>query len=211
MSCERYYKIKQLGMISKKLWFGMLLTGLFLLSSCRYVRELSTLRNCEYRLSEIDNYVLSGIRMDEIQSYNDLNFAQLGKISSNMVQGNLPLSFIVNIEAMNPNPTPASLNKLEYVAFIDDLQIAEGALTEKIDIAPSGGIAVIPLTVTTNLLDAFKKESLQALFNLVMNLSDAGKIPTRISLKIKPTITIAGKDVVYPAYIKVKTEFSSGE
>ncbi len=198
-------------MISKKLWVGTFLTALLLLTSCRYIRELSTLRKCEFRLSEIYNYVLSGIRMDEIQSYNDLNLAQLGKISSGMLTGNLPLSFIVNIEALNPNPSPASLNKLEYIAYIDDLQIAEGALTEKIEITPSGGIAVIPLTVTTNLLDAFKKESLQALFNLVLNLSDAGKAPTRISLKIKPTITIAGKDVLYPAYIRVKTEYSSGE
>jgi len=211
MKCEKYCKIKQLGMISKRLWFGVVLIALLLMSSCRYLRELSTLRKCEFRLSEINNYVLSGIRMDELQSYNDLNFAQIGKISANMIRGDLPLSFIVNIEVMNPNPNPASLNKLEYIAFIDDLQIAEGSLTEKIEIAPSGGTAVIPMTLTTNLLDAFKKESLQALFNLVMNLSDAGKTPTRISLKIKPTINIAGKDILYPAYIRVKTEYSSGE
>jgi len=198
-------------MIIKKLAFGLVLSGILLLSSCRYMRELSTLRKCEFRLTEIDNYVFSSISMNEIQSYNDLSFTQLGKFTSGMVKGDLPLSFVVNIEAMNPNPTPASLNKLEYIAFIDDFQIAEGALSQKITIDPSGGIAVIPLTVTTNLLDAFKKESLQALFNLVLNLSDAGKIPTRITVKIKPTLTIAGKDVMYPAYIKVKTEFSSGE
>ena len=189
----------------------MVLAAVLLVTSCRYARELSTLRKCEFRLSGVDNYVFSGIRMDEIQSYNDLNIGQLGKITAGMMKGNLPLSFIVHIEALNPNPHNASLNKLDYIAFIDDVQIAEGSVTEKTVIAPSGGMSLIPLTVNTNLLDAFSKESLQALFNLVLNLSDAGKTPTRIIIKIKPTISIAGKDIVYPAYIRVKTEYSSGE
>jgi LEA14-like dessication related protein len=189
----------------------MMLTGFLLLPSCRYARELSTLRKCEFRLSEVDKYVLAGIRMDEINSYSDLNFMQLGKITNSMAQGKLPLCFTINIEAMNPNPTPASLNKLEYIAFIDDIRIAEGAITERIDIDPSGGSAIIPIAVTTNLLDAFEKASLKALFNLVLNLMDAGKTPSRISLRIKPTISVAGKDIVYPSYIKIKTEFSSRE
>ena len=149
--------------------------------------------------------------MDDIQSLDELNFIQLSRITSDVLTGDVPLGFTVNLMAVNPNPTPASLHKMEYIAFIDDLQIATGTLTERIEIAASGGTAVIPLGVTANLMDVFKTESLQVLINFVLNLMGSGDQPTRISLKIKPTISIAGKDISSPVYITVKTAITSGK
>ena len=169
---------------------------------------MATLRKCDFRLSGLEHFVVAGIRMDGIDSYADLNFIQLGILASGMAKGDLPMDFTADIEVLNPNPAPASLNKLEYIAFIDDVRIAEGYLDKRVDIPPSGGSAVIPLAVSVNLAAMFRKESLNALFNLVLNLSDAGGKPTRFSLKIRPTISVAGREIVYPGYIRISAEFS---
>jgi LEA14-like dessication related protein len=173
------------------------------------MKELSSLSKCEFRLSDVDSFILTGIYLDDINTYSDLNIIQIGVITRAMADRNLPLSFTMNIETRNPNAVPAALNKLEYITVLDDTEIARGVLNERVYIPPSGGISVIPLRVTMNLADLFSKESLVALFNLALNLSDAGGRPSRISLKIKPYIKAGKKDLIYPGYINVKTEFTS--
>lgn len=180
------------------------------LSSCRYLRELSSLSKCDFQLSEVDSFIFAGISLDEIDSYNDLKIIQIGKITKALADDNLPLSFRLHVAVSNPNPVPAAVNMIEYIVFIDDIEIAQGALTTRVDIPPHG-ISDIPLGVTFNLPDVFKKESLLALFNLALNLSDYGDRPTRISLKIKPSIKAGKKDLIYPGYINVKTEVASTE
>jgi len=178
------------------------------LCSCRNLRELSSLSTCTFKLSGADSFILDGIPLAEIKRYSDLKIIQIGRITQSLANGNLPFSFKLHISASNPNRITAAVNKIEYIAFIDENEIARGALSERIDIPPHG-ISDILLGVTLNLPDVFKKESLLAMFNLALNLSDSGTRPTRISLKIKPYIRAGKKDLIYPGYINVKTEVSS--
>jgi len=78
--------------------------------------------------------------------------------------------------------------------------------------APSnGGVSTIPMRLTTDLIDILKKDSRQALVNFGLNLADAGNQPTRVSIKIKPTILIGAMEIVYPGYFTVKHDFTSGD
>jgi LEA14-like dessication related protein len=177
-------------------------------SSCSYLRELSSLSKCAFQLSEVDSFIFAGIPLDEIDSYSDLKIIQIGKITKAFADGALPLSFRIHVAASNPNSVTAAVNKIDYIAYIDEIEIAKGALNERVDVKPHG-TSDIPLGVTLNLAEVFKKESMLALFNLALNLSDYGSRPTRISLKIKPYIKAGNKDLEYPGYINVKTDISS--
>lgn len=202
-------KINQNPMISEKARKAIFATVLLMLCSCGSIRELSTLRKCEFRLAGLEHFEVSGIRTEELSDYADLNLIQLGRLTAGMAGGDLPLNFTANIEVRNPNPAPAALNRLEYIAFIDDARIAGGSLDERVEIPPSGGSAVIPLNVSVNLAGIFSKESLNALFNLVLNLADAGDKPSRFILKVKPAVTVAGRDLNYPGSIRLSNEFIS--
>ena len=50
----------------------------------------------------------------------------------------------------------------------------------------------------------------QTMLNFALNLVDAGNQPTRLSMKIKPSVIIGGQSVNYPGYFTITKEFSSG-
>jgi LEA14-like dessication related protein len=155
--------------------------------------------------------MLAGVDISKIVAVKDYSLEQTGKITKSILQGTLPLSFILNVEARNPNQKNASLNKLEYQAFIDNTQIASGYMKEHIVIPAGGGIATIPLNVETDILSLLKKEPINTLLNYTLNLADDGKRPVRVSLKIKPWIAIGNKDVEYPGYLTITQDFSTGK
>jgi len=184
----------------------ILFIALFL-NSCAYLKELTALADCDFRMSTLENPVLAGVDISKISRVEALSIEQTGKIARNILLGELPLSFILNIEVKNPNPVNASLNRIEYIAYIDELQVAAGSVEERVEIAAFGGISTIPVKVETNLMELLKKKSRNTLINFALNLADASNRPTRVSIKIKPYIKVGSKDLEYPGYITVKKEF----
>jgi LEA14-like dessication related protein len=186
----------------------VLLSGL--LGSCSFLKEISTLAKCEFRMTTLENPRLAGVDVSRIRSYSDIGLADMALLTASIVKGRLPLNFTLNVEAKNPNPAMAAMNRLEYMAYIDDVQIATGSLERRIEIPANGGTAVIPLQLSTDLVEILNKDSRQALVNFGLNLADAGNRPTRVSLKVKPTILIGAVEINYPGYFTVKHDFTSG-
>ena len=179
------------------------------LQSCSFLKEVSTLGKCEFKMGTLEKPMIAGIDVSNISSFSDLSFLDVGIIGAAILKGELPLSFTLNVEARNPNPLSAALNKLEYMAYIDDVEIAAGALDQRVEIAPNGGVTNIPLRLTTDLVRILNKDSRSALFNFGLNLADASSKPTRVTLKVKPTIMVGVVELQYPGYFNVKHDFSS--
>ena len=177
--------------------------------SCTYLKELTTLKDCEFRMGTLENPVLAGVDISGIFNLKDFSIEQTGKITKSILLGTLPLSFILNVEVKNPNQKNASLNRLEYLAFIDTVKIASGAMEEHVVIPSGGGIATIPVKVETDILDLVKKESVNTLLNYALNLADDGNRPVRVNIKIKPWIQIGSVDREYPGYITINQDFAS--
>jgi LEA14-like dessication related protein len=179
--------------------------------SCNFLKEITTLGKCEFRMTTLENPDIAGIDVSQIRSFTDLSLVDMGIISASMLKGDLPLSFTLNVEVRNPNPATAALNGLEYLAFIDDVEVARGNLDRRIEIPGNGGVSTLPLRLQTDLIDILQKDSRQALVNFGLNLADAGKRPTRVSIKVKPTIMVGAMEIIYPGYFTVKHEFTSGD
>lgn len=205
---DQYYQKMMLRPI-KILCFFVLIA--ILSNSCSFLKEMTTFTKCEFRTTTLDTPELAGIDVSNVQSFGDIGFAEMAVLTSAIMKGELPLDFTLNIEARNPNPVPAAMNKLEYIAFIDDVQVASGAMMDRIEIPANGGITTIPLRLHTDLLELLGKDSRQAIINFGLNLADAGNRPSRVSIKVKPTILVGGMNIVYPGYFNVKYDFTSGE
>jgi hypothetical protein len=178
--------------------------------SCAYLKELSALKQCEFRYGLLENPVLAGVNIQNIHEPEDLSLKDMGQVAGSIFRGKLPLAFTIYVEVQNPNTETASLNKLEYIAFIDDAQIAGGEVNKRIEI-PARGIASVPVEIQTDIIGILQKEPRNALINFALNLADASNKPTRIGLKIKPYIRVGDKDLVYPGYIRIRHEFGTGE
>jgi len=189
----------------------VVLYSLISLNSCSYLKELSALKECEFRVGTLLNPVLAGVDLTKVVTVKDFSINQTSKITKSILLGTLPLSFVLNVEAKNPNQINASLNRLEYLVFIDDVQIASGALEEHVIIPSGGGIANIPLKIETDVFDLLKKEPINSLLNWTLNLADEGDRPVSVSIKIKPWIQIGNKDYEYPGYLNISQDFSTGK
>ena len=180
----------------------------FLYPSCDILKQMITFTKCEFKMNSLTEARLANIDVQSKKSFKDLTFMDATNVTKSLLGGSLPLTFNLNIEVNNPNTTAASMQKMEWRAFIDDVQIVAGVMDQKVAIQP-GGSQIIPLAVSVDLKKVFQSEARDAILNLGFNLVDAGNYPTRVKLDIKPTIYVGSFALAYPGYFTLKKEFGA--
>lgn len=185
--------------------FGAIILSI---AGCKSMRELKNLTHCRFRIGTVQNIELAGVGIQTVRRFSDLGVKDAAKVASALAAGNLPLSMVINVEAQNPNKTLAAMNRLDWIAMIDEVQILEGVVGERVEIQP-GGVANLPLKVTTNLRKVLGSMGKSELLNYGMGLTDQSNRPSRVSLKLKPTIMVGKHPLEYPSWITVKREFAA--
>jgi hypothetical protein len=176
--------------------------------SCDILKQMVTFTKCEFKMNSLSNARLADIMVQNKKSFSDLTISDAANVTKSLIGGKLPLTFDLNIEVKNPNTTPASMQKMEWRVFLDDIQITEGVMDQKVSIQP-GASQIIPLSVAVDLKKVFNNETKNALINLGLNLTDAGGYPTRVRLDIRPTVYVGSFALAYPGYFSLKKEFGS--
>jgi hypothetical protein len=188
--------------------FGLLLVS----SSCSILdqaNEIKAFTRCSFRLVDIQDAVLAGVDIQDVESFSDLSFSETSKISMAALSGELPLDLTVNLEVENPNPEKASVSALYWVLYIDDMEITEGRISDKVIVPPDGGRAIMPVPVQVDLWEVITGETSDAIMNFAMNLGGSGEYPTRLKLKIKPSVYVAMKKLNYPGFFTIEEAFVS--
>jgi len=177
--------------------------------ACKQLQELASFAKCEFKLKSIENINLAGINVQQVKSLSDISVLDAAKLMAAVTQNNFPLQFTLNVDVKNPNPVQASLNKLDWILIIDDIQLLTGTSQSKVQIAPNGGISNYPLAFNLNLKEVLKEKTGQSLVNFGLNLAGAGNQPSRVTLKAKPYINVGNFELPYPGYITIKQDFTS--
>lgn len=190
----------------------LFLASMILSNSCgviEQVGEMKAFSRCEFRLASVSNIALAGLNIEDMDSYSDLGLMDAAMITTAVAKGELPLSFTLNIDMYNPNDNDAALNKLDWILYIDDIEMLSGTTDQRILINP-GATTQMPLKTAVNLMDVLSGKSPEAIMNFGFNLAGVGNRPTRFMLKARPTIMVGNTPVSYPGYITVRQEFTSG-
>lgn len=196
----------------KRLSYIFMVISVFLAGGCRGLRELRNLTGCEYKVTTLTNANISGVDVQRIKKFEDLKFQDGATLTAALLRGVMPLNFTLNIEAKNPNTETAAMGRMEWIAFIDDVQIATGTNTNRVVIAGNGGTATIPLQIGADILQILSKSDQRSkILNFGLNLADAGNKPTRVSVKIRPSIQIAKRTVTSPTFFTVGYTFGKGK
>lgn len=189
--------------------FGLFLALFFVLNACRTIRELKAFSRCEFRQKEISKLNVGSMNALNIQSLSDLNFADAGKLALEFKNGTLPLNVTYDIEIRNPNEKTAALEKLDWILELDNKSMVSGTTSERVQVDPSGGLAIMKISTGFDLRKALEKESLDKIINLVSAMKGDNEDQSRIRLKIKPRFIIAGITMGWPGYIKIGKTFKS--
>lgn len=171
--------------------------------SCRAIREIKNLQNCEFSALGIENVVLSGIKMNNKNGVSDFSFTEIARIGQDYAKNKLILTYTIPIQADNPNSQLAALNRIDWKLMLDDLEILNGTSSDRVEI-PAQNTTQFPLNVSMNLSDVLSKKSLTELQEIVFNLEDKYKVENRLILKVKPYLKVGSKQVPTPGFFKVK-------
>ncbi len=191
-----------------KLFFAVLFVSIISLQSCDVLQQMATFTKCEFKMNSLTDTKLAGVNIQNLNSFTDLTFMDAANVTKTLLGGELPLTFKLNIEAKNPNPATAAMQKMNWILYIDDNEITQGVLDQPVNIPP-GETANIPLAIKLDLKKLFNDKTKNSLLNFAFNLADAGNYPTRVKLAIKPTINVAGIPIEYPGYFNLKKEFGA--
>jgi len=170
------------------------------------VTEMKTFGECEFEISRIENVFLAGVDIQGKNDVSDLDILDGAKIISAFAKGELPLMLDLYLTVKNSNNTTASMNKLEWVLYIDDIEMLQGVSTESIQVPANNGVAELPLHMNMDLLKVLSSESRKVVLNFGFNLAGKGTQKSRIMIKAKPTILIGNSYINYPGYITIKKE-----
>ena len=187
----------------------LLLMVLAIGPSCTAIRQAVNLTKCDFRLKDVKETSLAGVNVQNIESFTDIGFMDIAKLTTAFASGKLPLNFKLNIEVRNPNSEKAALNRLDWILMLDDTELAQGTTNDRIEVMPNGGVSEMTLDITSDVKQVLSGKSLESIANLVLNMADAGGKPTKLTLKAKPYITVGNSTVAYPGYINIKTDFTS--
>ncbi len=174
----------------------------------RQAQQASNLANCDFRIRSVEKVNLAGVELQYIRSVSDLQLSDVALILAGFTSPVFPLSLQLNLEGRNPNTTAAGLNRLEWILFIDDIQMTSGILDQPVTI-PALSTSAIPVQVGLDLKTVLSGKSSTAMLNFCMNLAGVGNMPTRFKIKLKPTLIIAGTAITYPGYITIKTDYAA--
>lgn len=169
---------------------------------------MAMLAKCQFRLGTLTNTRLAGVNIQNVDSYKQLGVMDVAKVTAAYATGSLPLTFTLNVDIKNPNTKPAGMTKMDWILLIDDVERLSGITEQRVNIPANGGTATLPMNLSIDLLKIIESRNIESLANFGMNLAGVGNKPTRVALKVKPTINVGTTPVTYPNYIMVNTEFN---
>jgi LEA14-like dessication related protein len=194
-------------MMKKLLLLGSLI---LILNGCSILSELTAFTKCEFRLLSVQDPTLCSVNVSQKRTWSDFSFMEGQSIALQLLQKKLPFDITVNVEAKNPGTTTAAVNSIEWIAFIDDLQVAQGVVSQPVEVPPSGGVGLIPVQVHVDLMNYLEGDNPSSMLNFALNMVGAGDQTSKVTMKIKPSVLAGSQNIQYPGYFNITHEFSSG-
>ena len=173
------------------------------LTSCDVLQQMSQMANfakCTFDFNSVNSVEMLGLNLRKGMTRSDLNVNQAIALTRALVNKSLPVTFNVNLDVTNPNSSPASMTKMDYILTLNDKRVIATTLDQTISV-PANASNTVTIPVSTDLFQLFSGESADAIVNLAFKLAGASSDPVNVGIKIKPYITVGGQQLAYPDYI----------
>ncbi len=198
----------------KNLSLLLMLTIPFLLSRCgvsRQIAEAKALGDCRYDILSADSISVSGYDIREFKNTKDLNPLKFPRIATGLLTRSIPFNAKINLDITNPTNKNAAINQLEYRVLLAGQELVNGFINQRIEVAAGGGHARVPIRINTNAYKLISDPNTrEAVTQFLGNLAgDKNTQPSRLTIKIKPTLAMGNKAVNYPGYITIDKEVTN--
>lgn len=189
----------------------------FVFNSCSVIKTMVNLSRLKFRLGSSYGVQVAGVNLDYKNKFSDFSPADVLRFSSSFLNGSLPITFTLNVEAKNPNDgtggyarTNASITSFPFRFVLNDKGMFVGNISSPVYVPGTGEVSNIPVAISFDLFQMFKDKGYQDLVNLGLQIAGIGKGTSNISLYAKPTVSTDYGSISYPGELKiVDTQFSN--
>lgn len=194
----------------KKILYSLFVVIIFSSLSCSVYETIVNLSRLQFKLGNVNGFLLNGVSISDKSKLDDFSAFDIIKLSTAVVQGSLPVSFTLNVEAKNPNDgtggykkTDATLKSFPWRLNLDGKEILTGNISSPVTVPGTGDATTIPIQISVDLVKLFKDEGYESLINLALNLGGKGGSASRLTIYSKPTVTSPLGDITYPGELKI--------
>lgn len=184
---------------------------------CSVYQTMVNLSRLQFKLGDVNGFSLMNIPISNKTSISDFTALDVINITSSVSQGKFPVSFVLNVDAKNPNDgsggysrTDATLKDFAWTLELDGKKTISGRLDNPVSVPGTGDVTVIPLRIDIDLKEFFAERGYESLINLALALGGAQGSSSKIALYAKPTVSTVLGNISYPGELKiVDTQFSN--
>ena len=188
----------------------LIISLIFLVTSCSVYETIVNLSRLQFKLGDVNNFELNGIDISGKSKLEDFNFQDLLKLTTAFSSGSLPVTFMLNVEAKNPNDgtggykrTDANIKSFPWRLLVNDKKAVSGDINERIFVPGTGEITEIPIEIKLDLIELFKNKGYEDLIDLALALGGKKGSSSKLTLYATPTVTTSLGDIKYPGELKI--------
>jgi hypothetical protein len=190
--------------VLKKNWL-FAFVSIAILTSCGVSRQKAQIENlgkCKYDIQSVDSIRVAGTSIQKIVKSDGIDLSALPSVALGMLRKNIPLDAVVRLRIQNPTLKKAAINQFQYIILFEKKQLAEGIVNQSISIDP-GQSTIASVRLNTNIYELINNGDLAGFIG-----SNSNTKKGLFTIKIKPSINIAGKSIFYPGFITIDKEVS---
>ncbi len=201
----------------RKLFLSAVLISLVISGiQCSVYESFTNLSRLQFKVGAVDGFQINGVSISNKSKLSDFNPMDLLSLSSAFAQGSLPASFVLNVDAKNPNDgtsgykkSDATLQNFKWRLFLDDKETISGDIDQPVAIPGTGNVTTIPIRINLDLIKFFKDRGYESIINLALALGGNQGSSSKITLFATPTVSSPFGNITYPGELKlVDTQFS---
>lgn len=177
-----------------------------ILSSCGVSRQKSLIENlgkCRFDIQSVEQLSVAGNSINKLIGADGINLQSLPSLALYMLRGEIPLDGVINLKIANNTLKAAAINQFQYKIGFEGAELAEGVVTQKVDLKP-GESTVVPVKISANIYKLITDPKISGFLSGAKDKNAKGLF----TIKIKPSVNIAGKAIYYPGFITIDKEVS---
>ncbi len=181
-----------------------------IVSGCTVYQTISNVSRLKYKINSATDYKVIGISIANKKSLKDFNSLELLKLTAGLMRGNLPLTFLLNIEAKNPNDgnggfarTDLNISSFPWRLYLNEKEIVQGNIAEPVFVPGKGESVIIPIKIEFNIAKSFKEKSMDDILLLLLQIGGAHGSTSNLKMIAKPVLGTPLGKIEYPNEITI--------